>query len=413
MCRNQSLLGLPKQPFPSQSCPCIICKTAKFTHPPKAKTTSYVLTRRGQLLHIDFSFWSIPSIRGFTSLLSIIDGKDRMLWTFPTANKRPPLAILDFFFTVLEKHNIPVCNVRVDEDGALANSSEFTDFLVQKKIAMETTGGYASFLNGKIEHPHQTISQMVRAMLLNSGLPDKLWCYAAETAADIYRYTHHSALGMTPYEAWYGTKPHINNLRVRGCYVYVRVLEPTKLAPRVHRGHFLGFTKSRLIVRWYDPTTSSVKHASAVRFDEFNTKLMESDQLSPGAMILSGQQPSLPESTTSVDISDFPYLGTTPFTIQVKLPPKNQFLGCSLGTNLYHNPPYINQFDPGSLLGAQLLKHGQHKSTFWLLSFNSQEFITAPSAVKYIQSLQHPSNSTYVPAIFARRITSTRTSSNV
>jgi hypothetical protein len=127
-------------------------------------------------------------------------------------------------------------------------------------------------------------------------------------------------------------------------------------------------------------------------------------------MILSSQQPSLPESTTSVDISDFPYLGTTPFTIQVKLPPKNQFLGCSLGTDLYHNLPYINQFDPGSLLGAQLLEHGQHKSTFWLLSFNSQEFITAPSAVKYIQSLQHPSNSTYVPAIFARRIASTRTS---
>ncbi len=89
---------------------------------------------------------------------------------------------------------------------------------------------------------------MVRAMLLNSGLPDKLWCYAAETAADIYRYTHHSALGMTPYKGWYGTTPHINNLRVWGCYVYVRVPEPTKLAPRVHRGHFLGFTKSRLIV---------------------------------------------------------------------------------------------------------------------------------------------------------------------
>lgn len=139
MCRNQSLLSLPKQPFPSRSCPCIICITAKFMHPPKAKTTSYVLTRRGQLLHIDFWFWSIPSIQGFTSLLSIIDGKDRMLWTFPTANKRPPLAILDYFFAILEKHNIPVCNVRVDEDGALANSSEFTDFLVQKKIAMETT----------------------------------------------------------------------------------------------------------------------------------------------------------------------------------------------------------------------------------------------------------------------------------
>jgi len=410
MCRKQSLLGLPKQPFPSRTCPCVICITTKFTHPPKAKTTSYVLTRRGQLLHIDFSFWTIPSIRGFTSLLSIIDGKDRMLWTFPTASKRPPLAILEYFFSILAKHDITVCSIRVDEDGALANSSEFTDFLVQKSIAMETTGGHASFLNGKIERPHRTISQMVRAMLLNSGLPNKLWCYAAETAADIYRYTYHSALGMTPYEAWYGTKPHINNLRVWGCYVYVRVPDPTKLSHRVTRGYFLGFTKSRLIVRWYDPSTSMVKHASAVRFDEFNTKLTESDRLSPGALILSGQPPSELEPTCCVDISDFPYLGSTPFTLQVKLPPKGQLLGCSFSSDTYHNLPYVSQFDPGSLLGSQLLHHGQHKSTFWLLSFNSQEFITAPSTVAYIKSLQLPSESIYVTAIFARRIASTKTS---
>jgi len=399
-----------KQPFPSRSCRCIICVTAKFTHPPKANTSSCQLTKRGQLLHIDFLFWTVPSIRGFTSLLSIIDGKDHMLWTFPTANKRPPLAILDYFFSILDKHTITICNVRVDEDGALANSSESTDFLVQRKVTMETTRGHASFLNGKIERPHRTISQMVRSMLLNSGLPDKLWCYAAETAADIFRYTYHSALGMTPYEAWYGTKPHINNLHVWGCYVYVRVPEPTKLAPCVTRGYYLGFTKSRLIVRWYDPCTPLVKHASAVCFDEYNTKLTESDQLSPGALILSGQQPSSIEPTTCVDISEFSYLGTTPFTIQIKLPPKNHYLGCSLGTALYHNLPYINQFDPGSLLGTQLLKHGQHKSTFWLLSFNSQEFITAPSAVNYMKSLQQSSESIYVTAIFARRIASTKTS---
>jgi hypothetical protein len=38
---------------------------------------------------------------------------------------------------------------------------------------------------------------------------------------------------MTPYEAWCGIKPHINNLRVWGCYVYVRILEPKKLDHRV------------------------------------------------------------------------------------------------------------------------------------------------------------------------------------
>jgi len=47
-------------------------------------------------------------------------------------------------------------------------------------------------------------------MLLNSGLPNTLWCYAPLAAVDIYRYTYHSALNMTTYKLWYGTKPHWN-----------------------------------------------------------------------------------------------------------------------------------------------------------------------------------------------------------
>jgi hypothetical protein len=320
MGRKQSLLGLPKRPFPPRSCPCPICIMTKLTHPPKVKATLSKLTRRGELLHIDFSFWNVTSLRGFTSLLSIIDGKDRMLWNFPTASKRVPLDILDYFFGALNKENIPVLGVRVDEDGALAHNTEFNEFLFTRSIPLESTGGYASFLNGKIERPHRTIANMVRAMLLNSGLPNNLWCYASETAADIYRYTYHSAIGMTPYEAWYGIKPHINNLRIWGCYVYVRVPDAKKLDHRVTRGYFLGFTKSRLIVRWFDPSTKSVKHACAVRFDESNTKLYSTDTLSPGAFILSGLDPPSLDPTTCVDIADHPHLATTPFALSIQVP---------------------------------------------------------------------------------------------
>ena len=158
-------------------------------------------------------------------------------------------------------------------------------------------------MNGKIERHHRTIAQMVHAMLLNSGLPHTLWCYATEAAAEIYRCTYHSALQITPYEAWYGTKPHINHLRVWGCYVYIRNPDPKKLDNRVTRGHFLGFTKSRLIVRWYDPTTQTVKHASAVRFDENNARLHPTDTLSPGALLLTGSEPTLPDSTATSLIS--------------------------------------------------------------------------------------------------------------
>jgi hypothetical protein len=48
---------------------------------------------------------------------------------------------------------------------------------------------------------------IVRAMLYNSGLPNKFWCFAAEAAANAYRYTFHLVIKKTPYEAWYNIKP--------------------------------------------------------------------------------------------------------------------------------------------------------------------------------------------------------------
>jgi hypothetical protein len=382
----------------------------KMVNPPKAKFTSTKLLPHGQLLHIDFLFWNLCSIRVFTSLLSVIDGKDRMLWNFPTASKRVPLSILDYLFTMLDREGATIENVCVDEDGALANNSEFSDFLIHHKISLQTTGGYASFLNRKVERHHHTIAQMVHSLLLKSGLPSDLWCYPAEAAADIYRYTLHSTLGKTPSEAWYGRKPSIDNLRVWGCYVYVHLPDPRKLDHRVTRGHFLGFTKSRFIVRWYDPHHKTVKHASAVRFDEYNTRLTEQDTLAPGALILSGTTPILPEETVTVDICDHPHLGTSPFTLSLKLPIVGQGLGCYISNDQYHNLPYISSFIPGTHLSQQLLQHGQHNSSFWILSINSQEFISANAVISYLKSLQHPTDSNFVQAIFARCIASQRTS---
>jgi hypothetical protein len=209
-----------------------------------------------------------------------------------------------------------------------------------------------------------------------------------------------------PYEAWYGRKPDINNLRVWGCHVYVQIPQPKKLDHRVHWGYFLGFTKSRLIIRWYDLSTNTVKHASAVRFDEYNTPMTSDDKLSPGALLLSGQEnPTLAESC--VDISNTPSLGTSPFTIQLTIPPQGSFLGCEVKTD---NLPYVQKFTPGTPLGTALLEHGHYNSSFWILSINSKEFITAKATIDYVQSLQQPTVTTYVPAIFAHRISSHRTS---
>ncbi len=388
MCRRSTLLGLPRKPFPPCTHQCPICLMSKFSHPPKGQTTSTNHLTPGQLLHLDFGFWDLTSHRGFSSMLLIIDAKTRMLWLFCTSNKRAPIKILSYFFSIMKRENKIIKTIRVDEDGALARSFEFTELLLQHSITLETTGGYASFLNGKVERPNRTIADMVRALYFNAGHSANKWCYAAETAADIYRLTLHSALGISPYEAWYGIKPRIDDLRVWGCTVYVREDSPKKSHSKVHRGYFMGFTKSRLLIRWLDPTTDTVKHACAVRFNEHDVPISSDNKPSPGSLLLRNDSP-IPsfQPPTEIDLSDYPHLQSEIFSLTINLPPTGQYLGCQLSTCTYHNLPYFTSFTRGTHLAQLFSSHGTHNTTFWILSLHDKEFSHAPSVVTYIQSL--------------------------
>jgi hypothetical protein len=155
---------------------------------------------------------------------------------------------MQYFLNVLQQKQHQVYTIQVDEDGDLARNFEFTHYLLQHNITLETTGGYAFFLYGKVERPHKTTANIPHALLFNSAQhPDK-WCYAADTAADIYRFNRHSALGLSPYKAWYNKKPHTGNIRVCGCSVHGHFPSPSKSESRVQHGYFMGFTKSRLLI---------------------------------------------------------------------------------------------------------------------------------------------------------------------
>ncbi len=120
--------------------------------------------------------------------------------------------------------------------------------------------------------------------------------------------TGHSALTISPYEAWYGIKPSINDLHVWGCIVYVCVPHPKTSENCSICGYFMGFTKSRVLIRWLDPSTNQVKHAFAVRFDEHQVRLSSDEQLSPGSLLLAHpDSPTLVLPECSVDLSNMPH----------------------------------------------------------------------------------------------------------
>ena len=83
-----------------------------------------------ELVHMEFAFYNVTSIRGFTFMIIVVCANTRILWAFPTASKRAPLRIIHFILTTLLNKQNPCKRVRVDGDSALANSKDVTNLLV-------------------------------------------------------------------------------------------------------------------------------------------------------------------------------------------------------------------------------------------------------------------------------------------
>ena len=73
MYRHQTLDGLPKQrPNKINKALCTICYILKMTTLPKGKTVGTSKLHLGELIHMDFSFYNVTSIRGFTSIITVV-----------------------------------------------------------------------------------------------------------------------------------------------------------------------------------------------------------------------------------------------------------------------------------------------------------------------------------------------------
>ena len=144
---------------------------------------------------MECDFHNVTSIHGFTSIITVVCSKTRMLWVFQTAPKRAPVRIIRLIMTTLMNEKQPYKRVRVDEDGTLSNSTDVTNLPVDKfKISMEATGGDASRLNEKNERHNRSIHNMVIAALLGSNQHENKWCFTEEISAEVHKCRTHSAL---------------------------------------------------------------------------------------------------------------------------------------------------------------------------------------------------------------------------
>ena len=104
MARKGLMEGLPKDLFELKD-PSPICLLTKANKISRGLTTDVSKFAPGFMLQMDFSFFNIESIRGFTSTCVAICSDTSYPFVFPSRSKRLPLDILKFIFTKLRNQD--------------------------------------------------------------------------------------------------------------------------------------------------------------------------------------------------------------------------------------------------------------------------------------------------------------------
>jgi len=131
-----------------------------------------------------------------------------------------------------------------------------------------------------VECKSRTLEDMIRTMLITSGLPRNFWAEAPDTSCYIInRCMIRSIFNKAPYELFKGRKPNIIHLRVFGCKCYVHnngkdILG--KFDPRSDEVIFWGYYSHSKAYKVFNKRTLCVEESVHVLFDE-NNSLGEND----------------------------------------------------------------------------------------------------------------------------------------
>ena len=264
---------------------CECCMRGKVHAAPKNKSPSTTAAARGEVFHMDFGFARgsdykaknekgriITSRDGYNSYLIIVDAHTRYSWVFLSATKEPPIKTVKTF---LDRYGIKEGTrrqIRCDQGGELGRSSKFREMVELSGYSVEPTSADNSSQNGIAERPNRTYGNMMRTMLLNSGLSSQFWSYALIQAVFIKNrvpHAHHKHL-KTSFEMLTGRKPNLKNLKVFGSRVVAKASNDrtAKLDDNSSRGVFLHHTSTTSISKYLDDSTGREKTTSHITYGE-------------------------------------------------------------------------------------------------------------------------------------------------
>ena len=231
-----------------------------------------------ELIHSDVcGKISEKSVGGAQYFLTFTDDKTRYTWVYTLKTKDQVFECFLAWKALVEKATKRKVRTFRTDNGGEYTSTQFKNYLKGEGIRHELTIPKTPEQNGVSERLNRTLVEMARSMLLDSKLPKKFWAEAVSTADYLKNRSPSKALNMTPYEAWYGSKPRVNRLRVFGCDAYTHIPkdERTKFDSKTRKCIMVGYGTVTKGYRLYDMKEKKIIRSRDVHFNESAKDLRE------------------------------------------------------------------------------------------------------------------------------------------
>ncbi|CAA7259930.1 unnamed protein product [Cyclocybe aegerita] len=201
--------------------------------------------------------------------VTFIDDKTRLTHLYLMRNKSDTFAKYREYEVWCDAQLGARVKVLHSDRGGEYTGKEFVVHLKARGTARKQTVHDTPAQNGVAERRNRIIMECVRALLHSSGLPKFLWGEAARHIVWLLNRTSTKAVdGKTPYEAAFGKKPDLREVREWGEKVWVRIEGGNKLGGRVREGRWMGLDEKSKGVRVYWPDKRTVTVERNVYFDK-------------------------------------------------------------------------------------------------------------------------------------------------
>ena len=250
---------------------CAACVAGKSVHLPhkegRERATEYL-----ERVHIDIAGpMPVVSAGGREYIYVIVDDYTRAVHTKPLRLKSEAADAFKSFKAAAENESGKRIREVLTDNTRELSMGEMSRFCEAEGIKLNTTVPYHPASNGVAERTIGVLTNTVRAMLHDAGLPKSLWAEAYRTATYVRNRTPTKALdGRTPYEMLYDVKPDLADLRAFGapCAIVNPSEKLRKLDDRASMCVFVGYKYGGGGYRVWDPKKSIVVETRDVTFYE-------------------------------------------------------------------------------------------------------------------------------------------------